>query len=338
MRTKGLKLKFRKTPTVTAKDYLNWWKVWRTLPVANWVRAAALFRKKDFRQAAALYQKGIKSNPDHPAVECARLDYAYALLQVEKHQEAEDVLKDLCERQVSLPDAYFILARHYVKGEMYVEALQLLKKVTEKYPAQARLLGLYALTAWMYGFTLLDEKEIEYRLIVARNKLTPRDQAWAIVTTALAVRCHKLSRHRESEEYLSQVVAMGAAPVEAFLLRYRQLGNLSKPDRAVDQLQRAIRLSPRDPRPLYEYARHLSSARDYDTLNHARQLAERASQLSFYRSPAALLLYSELEGKIGSMEKAEILETHSFLLKSERDLNFIDLDTFQIQLSRLREG
>ncbi len=336
MRVKRTISRFSSKTSVSIKDYLNWWKVWRSLPVANWVKAAALFRDKDFRQAAELYRRGIASNPRHPAVECARLDYAYALLQLEQHDEAQEILEDLCKRGVSLPDCYYILARHYVKGEMYVEALQLLKTVTERHPNQARLLGLYALTAWMYGFELIDEKEIEYRLIVARNKLTPRDQAWPIVTTALAVRCFAQSRLRESEEYLSQVLAIGAAPVEAYLLRYQQLGKLSKMDRAVDQLQRAIRLSPRDPRPLFEYARYLARAKDFETLNHARQLALRATELSFYRSPSALLLYSELEGRIGSASKADILESHSFYLKSERDLNFIDLDTFQIQLSRLR--
>ncbi len=320
------------------RDNIRWWKVWRTVPVKVWVDAAVSFRAKDYRRAANLYREGIERFPKHPAIDCAHLDYAYSLLRMGQHSEAVEILENLCAKDVELPEAHLLLAQQYVMCEKFIEAIHLLRRAYRNFPDEVSLLAGYALAAWYNGFKFEDDKEVEYALTVARNRLKDRGRDWSNITTALAVRSLQKGQYEECESFLAQVYSCEYVPIEAFLLTYSKLSKREQFELALDQIHRASRVAPTDPRPIYELAKHISSANDSQTLGHAHQLAKRACELAFFRSPSAVSLLSDIEARMGNEQEAEIYEIHSLMLSSERDINFQDFGSFQIQQQRMRRA
>ena len=79
----------------------KWWKTWKTIPILEWVQAAALFRSGEYRLAEKFYRKGLKRHPNHIAHHCARLDLAYCLFKLGRLAEAEQELKQVA---LSLPE------------------------------------------------------------------------------------------------------------------------------------------------------------------------------------------------------------------------------------------
>lgn len=319
-------------------EYLRWWKVWGTLPVVSWSKAAQHFRNRDFRLAAAEYKKGLKKHKIHPARHCAKLDCAYSLLQIGDNLEAKALLEEICSEKIDLADAYIVLSNYCLSGDEKLEALNILKSATETFPKNALLYANYAMFVWFNQLKPENQKELEHKLVFHKNSSMPNSRVWAISNTALAARARIRGENELAESLLNEVFSSGYAPTEAYLLFYYLLSRRGQTERALDNLNRALRLSPKDPRPLIEYAKRLSRAKDKPTLTQAAQLAKRACELSFYRNPQALLLLSDIEKSLGSSPESDILEVHSYMLKSEREVNMPDTRNLEVQLERLRRN
>ncbi len=154
-----------------AKDLLTfldalrkWWQTWQCLPVLTWVRAARYYRNASFKIAADLYAHGLKSNSNHPAANCARLDLAYCYFRLAEFDKAEELLKQVVQRAPQLREAHI----RYVKLQLWVgkagDAVWAAKRALERFDNDAQLIAHYV-------FALIDHGGPAHLFIEAAKKL-----------------------------------------------------------------------------------------------------------------------------------------------------------------------
>ncbi len=73
----------------------RFWRNWKALPVASWIKAAEQFQGRNYSKAIALYSAGLKRHPQHPAASSAQLDLAFCQQQKSDYRGAIETLKSL---------------------------------------------------------------------------------------------------------------------------------------------------------------------------------------------------------------------------------------------------
>jgi tetratricopeptide (TPR) repeat protein len=96
------------------KEYLHWIKTWKSLPVTDWIRAGIAYRKREYEQAAKLYESGLQGREDHLAGHCARLDLAHCYFRLRRFSDCELMLLECIERRKDSRLARLRLVRLYL--------------------------------------------------------------------------------------------------------------------------------------------------------------------------------------------------------------------------------
>jgi predicted Zn-dependent protease len=302
----------------------RWWKTWKTVPVLEWVQAAALFRSGEYRLAEKFYRKGLKRHPQHIASHCARLDLAYCLFKSGKLAESEQELKLVTLNLPEMREAHLRLARLQLWRGHALDAAWTARRALKVVKPDAELVAIFllAVTENEGPWYLLDEALDACKGLPQGVESTPKLQAI----------CAYISHQRGEEtgrETLEALCESERCPVEALVL----LGKLLLADSNVMQgrrmLRRALSALPDNPQILALLAQsYLKSGTLYNA-DYARQLATEACQRSEWASPRELHILAEAYYHVGDKVSALIIaskakEEGNRLLGSYRDVKSLE--------------
>ena len=316
--------------------YLSWWKSWKTLPVAPWVRAADCFRNGDFRTAIAHYETGLASNKSHSARPCALFDLSYCRYRIGLVEEAAESLHELVSERVKLKEVYLLLAKIQLVFGHNQGAVVTLQIGSELFPHDIGVAVALAYASFR-GHEQSEEMEaVRRKLDIIRKGLDIEDTNRAKVDTAIATYEIRFGDAVVGERILARLLASGDAPAEAVLLRGEFLLNKGRVVPARGQLRRAMALKPQDPRPVLLLAESYLRPGGFGDVAWAKQLAEAACRLSTWRNADALGLLALACGELGDEEFAEFYRDREQLLRSatEIDLQVVRKAGSQIELLR----
>lgn len=307
------------------KLYHRWWKAWRTLPVFNWVKAAALYRAGRFAEAARYYASGLESHPHHAAADGARLDLAYCYFKVGKLAEARDLLSLLLEANPESRHAYLRLARVQQWMGQLVESAWTLRKAYHLSGQDAELVG-YLLNAVVDGGA---PTELLREALSAVNRLPVAEREHPRIMLGRA----KLRLLGENEDdgiaQLEQLATTGKPTREAvlawaeFLIRHGRLAEGRM------HLRRVMSVSPDHPTAHLLFAESYLQGSPFYNPEFAIQLATTGCQRVGWSNPRALHLLAEAYREFGDKTSALLFasrakELGSRILGEYRDSEKLD--------------
>ncbi len=282
----------------SCRDAVKWYRLWGTMPVRSWIKAAACFKQQDFRSAIIFYQRGLETHASHPAAQSARLDLAYCKYRLNEIDEAYEELTTLVDGCTPLKDAYLLRSKIALIYGHASSALQTMERCLEYYPSDAKVISQYAHLALLNSMDPSQAEEVKQRLVGAKCRLSIEDHGNVLLDTALAHYEMVWGDIRRGERVLARVLATGRAPFEAVLLRGERLLAQGRILPARELLTRAMRMSSRDPRPVMMLSASYLRSGASSNLDWALQLAEAACRLSHWRNAECLgVLASVYEAK-----------------------------------------
>lgn len=261
--------------------YRKWFKIWGSLPVFAWVKAAALYRQGDFAHAAVYYEKGLLRHPTHPARHCARIDLAYCLFKLGRLDDAESHLKQVTKHLPYSREAALRLAQIQMWVGETGEAAWTLRNCLRYNPFEPELVASFLLAVLENNgpsYLLNEAVHATFALDASQMKLPKLEVARAL----LAITRGDVLTGRA---VLVGVVTQPKAPLEAHLYLAELLKNEGRADLARQQLHHALAQEPNHPRVLAQLAEiYLEAGADYNP-HYAQQLATSAAQNTAWQSP-----------------------------------------------------
>lgn len=269
--------------------YYRWWKTWKRLPVISWIRAASLYRQKNYEAAQQLYRHGLRYNANHPACNSARLDLAYCLFKLHRFDEAQEELRKIISQAPQIKDAHLRLIRVQMWVGATLDAAWSARRALQHCEADPELVALFIMNVIDHDGTsfLLQEA------LKAAESLDHIKREHLLLQCALA----KLSARRGGREHakkvLSQICMQPASPCEAFVLLAELLHDEGNVAQSRQELKRAMTISPDHPRTLSLFAETYLKSGPFYNPDYARQLATSACQFSNWASPRELHILAE---------------------------------------------
>ena len=305
-----------------AHEYYRWYRLWGTLPVWQWVRAAECFRRSEYRQAVSFYRAGLEKKSRHPAVFSARLDLSYCLYRIDLHEEALEQLEILNESGVDFRDAFSLSARLYLIQGRLKKACEIMARACICYPDDVRILCSYV------HYAIYSKSAFE-NLMLAVNKLerlkeplSLEDPLTYFIDNALAHYELRNGDVRGGERMLARVLASGMAPYDAVLLRGERLLETGRVLPARDLLARAMRSAAKDPRPPMLLAQsYLLTGPDYNPA-WAVQLAELSCRVSRWVNGVSLVTLARAYEAKAERAKAQLFMERVRSVPSYHELSF----------------
>lgn len=289
------------------KETVRWYRIWRSWPVKEWVRAASLFRDGEFRYAVSYYRLGLQERPKHRAAPSAKLDLAYCLYRLDEFQEALDILDQLILLPHGLREAHLLKSRILAILDQPEAALEVLENYLEREPEDIKALIEFLHTAVFAGAA--DERlaKVRGKLIQAQRRLPLEHRANGGIDAALAHYELKHGSSGKGDKLLARVLAGGVPPVEAVVLRGERLLELGRLQQCREQLSRAIKAAPKNPRPVVLLAQSYlrKNGSDFNPA-WAVSLAECACKLSHWTSRQCLAVLAAACEANNEKEKAEL--------------------------------
>ncbi|MBP9837283.1 MAG: hypothetical protein KBC84_01070 [Proteobacteria bacterium] len=309
----------------------EWVKRWKTVPVFSWLRAADCFLKKDFVSAAIHYNRGINKIKEHPALFCAKLDYAYCLYRTGELNEPLKILNRMCLELTPHRDCYLLGAKiNYYLGK-FDSAAMIIKNGLILFPLDISLL------CSMVHYTIFNKGEIssieEYISTLASLKRTISldDARQQLIDTAVS-HYHLYSENfEEGERILARVLAAGNAPYEAVYIKAERLFDLGRIIPAREQLSRAIRLAPRSPYPQRLLAESYLLDTEFAEPEWAVQFALKSVKLSNWKNITCLQTLIKAYQRNNDHTTAELVEERCKSI--ETDYKYLPLSQLKIILS-----
>ena len=273
----------------SGKAYLQWWKSWGTLPVRQWVRAAALYRRGDYEGASDLYQLGLDKFPDHRAAPYAHLDRAYCLFKLGRLREAEEHLTHIISVSPDLREAYARLLRLQVWSGQTSQAAWTVRRALRRFGWDADLLASLLLCVIENDGPryLLKEAEDAYR------KLADEAKGHHRLKTAIALLAIRKGQVSEGRKDLTRIASRPDAPLEALVAHAEILMNEGRVAYARQILRRAQLAAPKHPRVLSLFAASYLKSGPFYNPEFAVQLATTACQHSEWLSPREMHMLAE---------------------------------------------
>lgn len=313
---------------------LNWWRVWKTFPIYPWIMGAQLFKQSDFRSAARYYQRGIERHPGHKAEYCARLDHAYCLYRIGDLTQAVAELEPLMAVANPLKDTFLLLAKvQQILGDLR-GAVDTLNRALLVFPEDVQITLQYAHTLFAAKAAKEQLEECKGLLLAVRKQLSLTDSRMIAVDAALASFELKFGDHAKGEQMMIRVLASGAAPYDALLVRAELMLDEGMLVPARGLLTRAVTMGPTDPRPLVLLARSYLMQDDSFEPAYTVQLASEGCRLSAWQNPEAVSVLVDGYTALGDTNTAELFMEQLRFITSSRE---IDIDSIrdaglQIQL------
>lgn len=294
---------------------LEWWRTWHSLPVVSWIRGAQLFLAHDFKSAAVFYKRGLDLNRSHPARDCALVDLAYCHYREQRLEVALRILSLVREGSVALRDAFVLKAKiHDILGRTD-KARRVLCEGLEQFPDDIKILLSYFHFALFNQETDARLESLKERLVSAKQDILLDDERRVAIDSALAHYEICLGNELRGERLLLKALSSGRAPFEAVILYGERLLDQSRVLQAREQLNRALRLSPRNPRPLRMLAESYFFFDDFKELDFAEQLAVQANRLADWKNFQNLELLQSILQEKGDNLGAELYREMAYRLK-----------------------
>jgi len=292
---------------------IGWWKLWKTLPVADWIRGAEFFRSSEFKRASFYYSRGIKKYPKHKAVACARLDFAYCLYQLNDLGIAAQELEKLVSDGSYMKDALLLLTKLQLVLGNNKNASATIKKCLSLYPDDVQVALCYAHVMYESDSPAQSMKLVKDFINTFREKLSLEDPMHVAVDTALAYYECWFGDEEVGERLLSRALASGLAPFEAIVLRGERWVEQGRVTQGREQLERACKYCPADPRPYVRLAESYLLEGELFEPEYAVQLATVACKRSNWQNQECL---ETLRSGYLHLEDADMVELIDSRLQS----------------------
>jgi len=274
----------------TITIYRTWWKTWKTLPVAPWVKAAAYYRAGDFSQAALHYEKGIATYKDHPALNCARIDLAYCLFREKQFELAESQLKGVTASLPHSREAHLRLARLQLWIGRTLDAAWTIRRASREMQLDGELLGLF-----IYSIVQNGGPGFLLREAFEQLALLPKEETTDPLLRAAQARLALIKdiEHSKARTCLSEISEAENAPVEAVILHSEMLLQEDDVATARKLLRQALNMQANHPRILSLLAESYLKSGPFFQADYARQLSITACQNSGWLSPQEMHTLAE---------------------------------------------
>jgi len=315
------------------KEYVRWYKYWGTLPVPAWVQAAEQFREKNFLKASKRYRVGLRKSASHPAANSARFDLAYCYYKQGKYDLALEQLSTLIDKRVTIKEAYLLYSRIKTALGLIVSAKKAVALCEQLFPDDAQVLSCLTHATINTNGSSEEILLLKRKLIGIKRDLELEDNLALHVDTALAHLEIRFGDIKKGERILARVLATGAAPYEAILLRGERFLELGRLGVARQQLNKAMSVCPNDPRPICLIARsYLRVGKDYKP-DWALQLAQAACKASHWQNSDCLSVLARAYEAQGEDSYASLLLEKVKELPSTKEL---DISFFSGNLEPLK--
>lgn len=300
----------------------DWYRMWGTLPVTSWLRAADHFIQKDFKLAAEYYRVGLSRQLKHPARHCARMDLAYCQYRTGDIKEALEQLGVVTEASVALRDAYVLKAKiEDILGKSEL-SLQTLRDGLTLFPQDLRILVAFVHISLFNRIEHARLSEARGLLLQQKRELFLDDNRQVLLDAALAHYEIRVGDTESGDRMLARVLATGIAPVEAIVLRGMRLLEQRRMIQAREQLGRAMRLAPRSSRPVRILAESYLMPGDFCELDWAEQMATAACKLSAWQNRECVEVLAKVMDTKGDASTAELLTERSLDLTRQLRVEF----------------
>ncbi|RMD86344.1 MAG: tetratricopeptide repeat protein [Candidatus Dadabacteria bacterium] len=307
------------------RNYFEWIKTWKSLPVISWVRAAECYKEEKFALAAELYEKGLASHPFHEASYCARLDLAHCYFKEGRYEDAKQELKGMINLIPELKEAYVRLARIHIWLGEYLEAVWTMRRALREIKPDGELVGIFLGAVLDNGGPgyLLDEAREAYRKLSDKEKQNEK-----LIVSAIKLEIYK-GDYQKGRSKLSSLASGAHAPFDAVLAYGEVLLREGRISIARQHLRRALQAAPNHPKVLTLFASSYLKSGPYYNPDYAKQLATSACQNSNWSSPEALHIlaesYKALDDRVTALATAlRAKEAGSKLLSNYRDVKTIE--------------
>lgn len=287
---------------------LSWYKLWKGIPIVDWIRAAELFRAANFKRAAFYYKRGLDRHPNSRASQCAKLDYGYCLYQENQLLEAVEVLQKLLNSGCQLKDAYLLLAKLQLTLGRTKDAASTMQKALSIAPEDIQVALCYAHVMFDANVPALTMKLVKDFVNTFRAKISLEDPVHVAVDTALATFECRYGDEEVGERLLSRALASGVAPFEAILLRGERWLEQGRIHQAREQLERAAKSCPADPRPYAKLAESYLLQGDFYEPEYAVQLATVSCKCSNWENHLSLDVLRQGYGELKDHDMVELIE------------------------------
>lgn len=315
----------------------RWWRIWRTVPVLSWIRAAELFREGNFRKASEYYLRGLTQFPNHKAAACARLDYAYCNFRLGEIDVALREVSEVTRVERPLRDALLLHVKVLCATSENKQALAVIRKAVNLYADEVVVLARYVHIALWLKDTDSHIAIVIERLKAARAAKSLEDPQQIIIDVAIAhYELVSGTNREEGEKLISRAFATGRAPVEAFIIKGEQLLEEGRVVVARELLSRACKMAPQDPRPYALQAKSYLGETDQSDAPWAVQIATQACRISGWQHIESVQVLADAYAENGEEEVAELFNERAKLLMSTKGINFAHIRAASVQIERLR--
>lgn len=271
------------------RNYVVWIRRWRSLPVPTWIEGAELYQKGDFQKAAALYKRGLASNPGSRAKINALLDLSHCLFRLQEFDEAEMYLRQATASFPDVREGYVRLVRLQLWLGYSSEALWTMRQCIRRISVDPELVALFI-------NAVVDSGAEEAAVQEARNLLDHvhcdaggfpgLEVARARLTLAQS---HCLVSRGE----LSKLAALDRGPFDAVVAYAEVLVSEGKLAYARHHLHRALIVAPEHPKVLRLLALSYLHEGALFEPEYAVQLAVRACQVTGWRGIHELYILAQ---------------------------------------------
>ncbi len=312
----GLKARISEVRALCS-DGLLWMRIWKTVPVLAWMKAAEAYRTGNFGNAVEYYRKGLSKYSSHPAHFSARFDLAYCLERLGHYDEAIQELNYLIKLRCDLPEAYLSQVKLLSYMGKYSNAFETIEIAKAVFPDNLEILIRY--------FDLLMELDIQLdeikstkskidelnKAIIRTTDDNYRDVIYTqkIKSEALVSLAHYeyfYGDEIKSDQMLSQILTSGVVSKRAYLLKGQKLLNNSRIIQARELFRKAFAVDPLDPIPQMLIAETYATSTDQDEIKWAVQLAESACKSSKWNNPEVIETLIKVYQLNSELVKAEL--------------------------------
>lgn len=319
------------------RSSIEWWKLWKSVPVFSWIKASEHYRKCEYQKAAELYLFGIKKNPRHKAIDCAYLDYAYCLYKLSRYEESIVQLEALVEKSVAIEEVYSLLVKQYfILGLAHLSS-EVLEKAKLLIPKSINISALALELAIVNEPKLQVVLQLKNEVEQQREELSLDDERMLIVDTALA---HFEFAHGDlsiADQMIARLLATGKAPYEVHLLRAERFIDNARIFHAREQLRKASRLRPRDPRADLLLAKTYLLAGSFCEPRWAIDISLQACKKTNWQNPDCLISLAKSYEMIDDLEQAEVFYSYASRVQARRNINIKAVSGARLEVEKLQQ-
>lgn len=293
---------------------VKWWRIWGTLPVRTWVRAAELYREGKYEDAVRAYEYGLVTKSSHPGRHCARMDQAFCQFRLGQIREAEKNLRRVQSEVPASIEASARLAQLYAWSGDFVRACEELSRLVERKKTCPKYVAQFVL----YALHPQVPQETLRTAISALLGLERSDLALPELEVARACLAVKRGDIEKGRAVLALLVGKANAPIEAHIQFAEILFSEGKLAHMRRQLRRALSLSPDHPGVLSLFAQSYLEAGPFYNPEFAMQLATKACQAAGWLSPAEMHVLAKAHFHIGDRVSALLIASKAQDVALER--------------------